>query len=82
MYFGGKNYLTTLKCLYLRINNLNKNIMKPSAPSKIIWILGLLFGILGIIGHFAKVDILSEYNYWLLLAGFGLLAIGTSFKGI
>jgi len=54
--------------------------MKPSAPSKYVWILGLILGISGIIGHYVNVELLSAYNYTLLLAGFVLLAIGTSFK--
>jgi len=56
--------------------------MKPSAPKHITWILGLIFGILGIIGHYHYFPYLSEYNYILLLFGFVLLALGTSFKGI
>ena len=62
------------------IDNIKQKSMKPSAPSKYMWIFGLLCGILGIIGHFAYVDFLSEYNYLLLLSGFVLLAIGTTFK--
>lgn len=54
--------------------------MKASAPSKYVWIIGLILGILGIIGHYVHVEVLSAYNYPLLLAGFVLLAIGTSFK--
>jgi hypothetical protein len=54
--------------------------MTPSAPSKLLWILGLILGILGIIGHFATVDFLTANNYWFLLAGFILLALGTTFK--
>jgi hypothetical protein len=56
--------------------------MSPSAPQKITWILGLVLGILGIIGHYAHVDVLSEHNYILLLVGFVVLAAGTSFKGL
>lgn len=56
--------------------------MKPSAPKKITWIIGLILGILGIIGHYTQIDFLTEHNYVLLLAGFIVLAIGTSFKGI
>ena len=52
----------------------------PSSPKKITWTLGLVFGILGIIGHYIQIDILSEYNYVLLLSGFILLAAGTTFK--
>ncbi len=54
--------------------------MKPSAPSKWVWILGLVLGILGLVGHFVYIDFLTEYNFTLLFAGFALLAIGTSVK--
>lgn len=56
--------------------------MSPSSPKQITWILGLVLGILGIIGHYAKVQILTEHNYLLLLVGFIVLAAGTSFRGI
>jgi hypothetical protein len=59
----------------------NNYIMSaPTAPKKILWIIGLACGIGGIIGHYAQVQILSEYNYMLLLIGFIVLAIGTSFR--
>ena len=54
--------------------------MKPSTPKTIVWILGLILGIVGIIAHFVSIDILTNANYWLLLAGFALLALGTTFK--
>lgn len=54
----------------------------PSAPKKITWIIGIICGVLGIIGHYARIDILSEHNYILLLIGFIVLAAGTIFKGI
>ena len=54
--------------------------MKPSAPSQIVWIIGLVLGILGIFVHFVSAGTLSAYDFWLLLIGFALLAIGTSFR--
>ena len=54
----------------------------PSAPTKVVWIIGLLCGILGIVGHYFQVDFLTEYNYILLMIGFIALAIGTTFKGV
>ena len=54
----------------------------PSAPKKITWIIGLICGILGIIGHFAHIQFLSEYSFTLLLVGFLALAIGTTVRGI
>jgi hypothetical protein len=50
----------------------------PSAPKKITWIIGLAAGVLGIIGHYVRVEILTEYNYLLLLIGFVVLAVGTT----
>ena len=55
--------------------------MKPSAPKKIIWIVALVLGVLGIIGHFAQVQYLTQYNFQLLLVGFVLLALGTTLRG-
>lgn len=54
----------------------------PSSPKKLTWILGLATGFLGIIGHYFHADILTQYNYELLLGGFIVLAIGTSFREI
>jgi hypothetical protein len=54
----------------------------PSAPKKITWIIGLTCGILGIIGHFAQVQVLTQYSFTLLLVGFVVLAVGTTVKGI
>jgi hypothetical protein len=56
--------------------------MKPSSPKSNIWIIAMIAGILGIAGHFTHIPFVSEYNYWLLLIGFVLLALGTTFKGI
>jgi len=50
----------------------------PSAPKKITWIIVLAAGVLGIIGHYVRVEILTEYNYLLLLVGFIVLAVGTT----
>jgi hypothetical protein len=54
----------------------------PSSPTKIVWILGLVSGLLGILGNFVQVEYLSEHNYLLLLIGYILLAAGTTFKGL
>ena len=52
----------------------------PTAPKKTVWIIGLASGIGGIIDHYANVQILTKYNYVLLLLGFIVTAIGTSFR--
>ncbi|MBL0026840.1 MAG: hypothetical protein IPO98_18450 [Saprospiraceae bacterium] len=57
-------------------------MIKPSAPKQITWLVGLSAGLLGIIGHYQHIQILTEYNYPLLLIGFAVLALGTTFKEI
>ena len=59
----------------------NKKFM-PSAPNQVVWIIALIVGFLGILGHYTRVDILSKYNYEMLLIGFILLVIGTVYRKI
>lgn len=59
----------------------NRKFM-PSAPNQIVWVLALILGILGILGHYSQIDILSKYNYEMLLIGFILLAIGTTYRKV
>ena len=59
----------------------NKKFM-PSAPNQVVWILALIVGFLGILGHYTQVDIFSKYNYEMLLIGFILLVIGTVYRKI
>ncbi len=54
----------------------------PSAPNQTLWIVALIIGLLGILGHYTQIDTLSKYNYEMLLIGFVLLVIGTAFRKI
>lgn len=56
--------------------------MKTSAPKKNLWIIALVLGFLGIISYFVEIPYVSVYSFWLLLVGFLLLFIGTTFKGV
>ena len=59
----------------------NRKFM-PSAPNQTVWILALIVGFLGILGHYTHINILSKYNYEMLLIGFVLLAIGTTYRKV
>ena len=54
----------------------------PSAPNQTLWVVALIVGLLGILGHYARIEILSKYNYQMLLIGFILLAIGTAYRRV
>jgi hypothetical protein len=52
----------------------------PSAPNKTLWIIAILIGFVGIIVHYFHVDTLSQYSYEMLLIGFLLLVLGTTYR--
>ena len=56
--------------------------MQPSAPKSIVWIIALIVGVLGIVGYFVAIPFVSAYSFWLILVGFVMLAVGTTFKGV
>lgn len=54
--------------------------MKLSAPTQSVWVLAVVIGICGIIGHLTPVKYLTEYKFFLVMGGFILLVIGTLFR--
>jgi len=59
----------------------NRKFM-PSAPNQTLWVVALIIGFLGILGHYFHIDIFSKYNFEMLLIGFILLAIGTTYRKV
>lgn len=57
--------------------------MKTNAPRVFTWLIALVLGLGGIVGHFTnEIKFLDANDFWLLLAGFVLLILGTSIKGL
>ena len=54
----------------------------PNAPTQIVWIAAQIIGFSGILGHYTSIDVLSKYNYEMLLIAFALLFIGTTFRKV
>lgn len=55
--------------------------MKLYRPKPQIFWLAFILGVLGFLGRLVTIPIVSEYNYWFLLAGFVLLVLGVLAKG-
>jgi hypothetical protein len=53
-----------------------------TAPSVRTLILALLIVVLGIVGRFIYIPYVTEYCFWLPVGGFGLLLLGTLFRGL
>jgi hypothetical protein len=56
-------------------------MMRLNAPTKIVWIIALILGLLGILGALTDIPIVSEYNFWFVVVGWLLLIIATVAKG-
>ena len=56
--------------------------MELSAPKQVTWWIAVILGVLGILGHFAKLPYVTVYDFWFLAIGFVLLAIATLVEGL
>lgn len=56
----------------------------PNAPSRPIWVISLILGLLGILVHYRilQLPVLQPYSFELELLAFVLLVIGTTARGI
>ncbi|MDZ4707644.1 MAG: hypothetical protein SH818_04510 [Saprospiraceae bacterium] len=59
----------------------NRNFL-PSAPNKGLWLIAAIIGSLGILVHYVQVNQLSQYSFEMVLIGFVLLVIGTTYRKI
>jgi hypothetical protein len=51
--------------------------MKLSRPKVITWWIAVILGVLGILATLLPISSLSAYAFWLVAAGFVLLALAT-----
>jgi hypothetical protein len=55
--------------------------MRLSAPKKWVFWTSVVLVVLGLVGKFFNVPLLTDYAYWFVLVGYVLLAAGNYFKG-
>jgi hypothetical protein len=56
--------------------------MKLSAPKQTVWLVAVILGVLGILGNFVSIPMVTTYAFWLVAVGFAALALGTAMKGV
>lgn len=54
--------------------------MKLTPPKNITWVIALVVGVLGIIGHLA--GFFGDFAFWLVVIGFAILVLSTLLKGL
>ena len=55
--------------------------MKLSAPTQPIWLLSVILVAVGIVGNLVTIPFVSVYAFWIVVAGYILLFLGSVLKG-
>ncbi len=55
--------------------------MKISKPTKNVFWISFILGIIGLLAKLVAIPVLSPYAFWILLIGFVLLVLGNTMKG-
>ncbi len=56
--------------------------MKLNAPKQITFIIALVLAVLGVLAFFVAIPVLGGFKFWLVVAGFVLLALGNLLEGL
>ncbi len=60
--------------------------MRLSAPKFIIWLIALILAALAILSKFIGIPVIGgfvrQYDFWVMTAAYGLLLLGTLFRGL
>ena len=56
--------------------------MKLSAPTQAVFLIAVILGLLGILGHYGIIAAATGYSFVLVMIAFILLALGCLLKGL
>jgi len=56
--------------------------MRLSAPKMVLFLVSLVLAVLAIASVFVSIPHVTQYAFWILTAGYAVLAAGVVFKGI
>jgi protein-S-isoprenylcysteine O-methyltransferase Ste14 len=56
--------------------------MRLNAPKNVTWWIAVVVGVLGILGSFTSLPLVSDNYFWFVVVGFVLLALATLLKGL
>ena len=56
--------------------------MRFNAPKKIVFWLSLILVVLGLLGMWSVVGFVTPFAFWMVFAGYVVLALGTCLRGM
>jgi hypothetical protein len=61
---------------------MGNSTLNISRPTTRIFVISLVIAILALIGHFSRVQFLTEYQFWLAIIAYLALMLGVLVKGL
>jgi hypothetical protein len=55
--------------------------LRLNAPTLAFFLVSLALAILALIGHFTRIDFVTQYQFWFAIAAYAVLAVGCLVKG-
>lgn len=56
--------------------------MKLTPPTQVTFLIALILGVLGIVGKFISLPLISPHAFWLVVLGWLVLVLGNVMKGL
>ena len=56
--------------------------MRLRSTSTLTWVIGLILGVLGLLGHLGVIDSLSAASFWLVIAGLAVMLVAPLLRGL
>lgn len=67
---------------FYQSKEIGEKVMTLSAPTRNLFIIAAIIGIIGIIGHFVSIPVATPNQFWFVTVGFVLLMIGALYKDL
>jgi hypothetical protein len=56
--------------------------LKVSAVKYVTWVIALVLGVLGLLGHYDTIHGLAQYAFWFVTAGLGLMLVASLVRNL
>jgi len=56
--------------------------MNLSPPTTAVFVISLILAVLAVIGQFAHIPVISDYDFWVAIIAYIILAVGNVFRGV
>jgi hypothetical protein len=56
--------------------------MNLNAPTQVVFVISLIIAVLALIGYFVQIPFVTQYQFWVAIVAYVVLAAGCMMKGV